>query len=104
MASKAMRWTGRIVAGLAAVILLAIALAFAVVVSRVAPHGVVPLLLAYSPGGLAEMSMVALSLALEPAFVIVHHLTRVVLVLIGAPLAFRRPQPPETPWTERACP
>jgi membrane AbrB-like protein len=49
------------------------------------------LVLAYSPGGLAEMSMVALSLALEPAFVIVHHLTRVILVLIGAPLAFRKP-------------
>jgi membrane AbrB-like protein len=49
------------------------------------------LVLAYSPGGLAEMSMVALSLALEPAFVIVHHLTRVILVLIGAPLALPEP-------------
>jgi uncharacterized membrane protein AbrB (regulator of aidB expression) len=47
------------------------------------------LTLAYSPGGLAEMSMVALSLALEPGVVIIHHLTRVVLVLIGAPLGFR---------------
>jgi membrane AbrB-like protein len=54
------------------------------------------LVLAYSPGGLAEMSMVALSLALEPAFVIVHHLTRVVLVLIGAPFAFRPPAPPSS--------
>jgi uncharacterized membrane protein AbrB (regulator of aidB expression) len=42
------------------------------------------------------MSMVALSLALEPAFVIVHHLTRVVLVLIGAPFAFRPPAPPSS--------
>lgn len=45
--------------------------------------------LAYSPGGVAEMSMVALSLALEASFVIVHHLVRVVLVIIGAPFAFR---------------
>lgn len=45
--------------------------------------------LAYSPGGVAEMSMVALSLSLEAGFVIVHHLARVVLVLVGAPLAFR---------------
>lgn len=44
--------------------------------------------LAYSPGGVAEMSMVALSLALEAGFVIVHHLVRVILVLVGAPLAF----------------
>ncbi|KQM96827.1 MULTISPECIES: AbrB family transcriptional regulator [unclassified Sphingomonas] len=47
------------------------------------------LTLGYSPGGLAEMSMVALGLSLEPGFVIVHHLTRVVLVLVAAPLAFR---------------
>lgn len=46
--------------------------------------------LAYSPGGLAEMSMVALSLSLEPGFVVVHHLTRVVLVLVGAPLFLRK--------------
>jgi membrane AbrB-like protein len=54
--------------------------------------GIDPVLLtlAYSPGGLAEMSMVALSLGLEPGFIIVHHLTRVVLVLIGAPLWFGR--------------
>ena len=47
------------------------------------------LALAYSPGGLAEMSMVALSLLLEPGVVIVHHLARVVLVLVAAPLLFR---------------
>ncbi|MEE4450971.1 AbrB family transcriptional regulator [Novosphingobium resinovorum] len=47
------------------------------------------LTLAYSPGGVAEMSMVALSLALEASFVVVHHLVRVVLVIIGAPAAFK---------------
>ncbi|MET0239286.1 MAG: AbrB family transcriptional regulator [Sphingobium sp.] len=47
------------------------------------------LILAYSPGGVAEMSMVALSLALEPGFVIIHHLVRVVFVLIGTPLLYR---------------
>ncbi|WP_235037818.1 MULTISPECIES: AbrB family transcriptional regulator [unclassified Novosphingobium] len=45
--------------------------------------------LAYSPGGVAEMSMVALSLSLEAGFVIVHHLVRVMLVIVAAPLAFR---------------
>jgi membrane AbrB-like protein len=45
--------------------------------------------LAYSPGGVAEMSMVALSLSLEAGFVIVHHLVRVMLVIVGAPLSFR---------------
>jgi membrane AbrB-like protein len=45
--------------------------------------------LAYSPGGLAEMSMVALSLGLEASVVVIHHLARVVLVLIGASTGFR---------------
>ncbi len=65
-------------------ILLAVTLAFAVGVSRVSTYGVVPLLLAYSPGGLAEMSLVALALQIEVAFVAAHHVVRVFLVMIGA--------------------
>jgi len=38
------------------------------------------------------MRMVALSLSLEPGVVIVHHLARVVLVLVAAPLLFRTKQ------------
>jgi membrane AbrB-like protein len=75
------------------VLLLAITVAWATGIAAATGIDPVLLVLAYSPGGLAEMSMVALSLALEPAFVIVHHLTRVVLVLIGAPFAFRPPPP-----------
>lgn len=70
-------------------ILLAVTFAWAAGVGALTGLDPVLLTLAFSPGGLAEMSMVALSLALEPGVVIVHHLTRVVLVLIGAPLGFR---------------
>lgn len=70
-------------------ILLAVTFAWAAGIGALTGLDPVLLTLAYSPGGLAEMSMVALSLALEPGVVIVHHLTRVVLVLIGAPLGFR---------------
>lgn len=70
------------------VILLAVTFLWAAGVSALTGIDPVLLTLAYSPGGLAEMSMVALSLALEPGFIIVHHLTRVVLVLMGAPLGF----------------
>ena len=69
-------------------ILLAITFAFAGAVSRVSAYGLVPLLLAYSPGGLAEMSLVALALQIEVAFVAGHHVIRVFLVLSGANLAF----------------
>jgi membrane AbrB-like protein len=71
------------------ILLLVLTIVWAIGIAAVTDIDPVLLVLAYSPGGLAEMSMVALSLSLEPAFVIVHHLTRVVLVLIGAPLAFR---------------
>ena len=65
-------------------ILLAVTLAFSVAVSRVSSYGVVPLLLAYSPGGLAEMSLIALALQIEVAFVAAHHVVRVFLVMVGA--------------------
>ena len=59
-------------------------LVFAFLVSKVAPYGVVPLLLAYSPGGLAEMSLVALALQIEVAFVAAHHLVRILFVTVSA--------------------
>ncbi|MEH3047293.1 AbrB family transcriptional regulator [Sphingomonas adhaesiva] len=70
-------------------ILLALTFAFAALIGRWTGLDIALVALAYSPGGLAEMSMVALSLALEPGVVIVHHLARVVLVLVVAPLVFR---------------
>ncbi|KAA2235610.1 AbrB family transcriptional regulator [Salinarimonas soli] len=65
-------------------ILLATTVLFAFAVSRVSAHGVVPLMLAYSPGGLAEMSLIALALQIEVAFVAAHHVVRVFLVMVGA--------------------
>ena len=48
-----------------------------------------PIVLAYSPGGLAEMSLIALSLGIETAFVATHHIVRIGLIVIAAPLVFR---------------
>lgn len=86
------------VLGLAAgstAILMALTFAWAAAIGQLTGLDIGLLALAYSPGGLAEMSMVALSLALEPGVVIVTHLTRVVLVLLAAPLAFRPAKEPE---------
>ncbi len=47
------------------------------------------LTLAYSPGGLAEMSLVALALGLEAALVATHHIVRIFLVVVLAPVLFR---------------
>ncbi|MBY6209640.1 MULTISPECIES: AbrB family transcriptional regulator [Halomonas] len=42
-------------------------------------------LLAYMPGGAPELSLVALSLNIEPAFVTSHHLLRITVLLIALP-------------------
>ena len=47
------------------------------------------LLLAYAPGGLAEMSLTALALDLDASIVALHHLVRVVMVLLIGPLIFK---------------
>lgn len=65
-------------------ILLALTLGFAWLVALVSVHGHIPLILAYSPGGLAEMSLIALALHTEVAFVAAHHIIRVFLVMVSA--------------------
>lgn len=47
------------------------------------------LLLAFVPGGIAEMCLIALALGEDVAFVSTHHVLRVALVVVAAPLVFR---------------
>lgn len=46
-------------------------------------------LLAFSPGGQAEMAILALIAGADMAFVIAHHVLRIVTVIVGAPIAAR---------------
>ena len=71
------------------IILLCWMTGFAYVVSRFSSYDMESLVLAYSPGGLAEMSLIAVSLHAEVAFVAAHHVVRVFLVMISAPLLFK---------------
>lgn len=45
--------------------------------------------LSFLPGGQAEMIILAIVVGADLGFVIVHHLTRVLLVILGAPVAAR---------------
>jgi uncharacterized protein len=56
------------------------------------------LVLAFAPGGLAEMSLIAIALSMDAAFVATHHIVRIFLVVVLAPLAFRalRQRPAES--------
>jgi membrane AbrB-like protein len=58
------------------------------------------IVLAFSPGGLAEMSLIALALGIETAFVATHHVARIAMIVIAAPLVFRKwgkKNPPTSP-------
>jgi membrane AbrB-like protein len=76
-------------------VLLGTAVAFAWGVHHATGLEMAVLTLAYSPGGLAEMSLVALALGLDPAFVATHHIVRIFVIIVAAPLVFRllRPHP-----------
>jgi membrane AbrB-like protein len=46
-------------------------------------------LLAFAPGGQAELTVLALIVGADAAFVIAHHVLRIFIVILGAPLAAR---------------
>ncbi|MDJ0859225.1 MAG: AbrB family transcriptional regulator [Dinoroseobacter sp.] len=79
-----------VLAGVAFVIILAILAAIfteiAVLLGLASP---VNAFLAFAPGGQAEMTVLAIVVGADLGYVIVHHLTRVLLVITGAPLAAR---------------
>lgn len=78
---------GLMAVGLTA-LLLAMTVVFALTLHAITGIGLRDLILAYSPGGLAEMSLVALALGGDAAFVSTHHIVRIVLVVVFAPLLF----------------
>lgn len=50
-------------------------------------------LLAFAPGGQAELTVLALIVGADVAFVVAHHVLRIFVVILGAPLAARLVQP-----------
>lgn len=45
--------------------------------------------LAFAPGGQAEMTVLAIIVGADLGYIILHHLTRIILVILGAPVAAR---------------
>ena len=73
----------------ATLVMLVIAIGFALVLHRLTGQSADQILLAYAPGGLTEMSLVALALHAEAAFVATHHVVRILMVIVAAPVLFR---------------
>ena len=75
-----------VMATLQAVILLLIALLAAWGIHALTGVSLAAALLAYMPGGAPELSLVALSLGIDPAFVTSHHLLRITVLILVLPL------------------
>lgn len=73
----------------ATAILLVVAAIFTLLFAGPVGLGPVALNLALAPGGLAEMSLIALALGIDTAFVSSMHILRIALIYIAAPLGFR---------------
>ncbi len=71
-------------------ILMAVAAVLALGVSLITGQELIWLLLAYAPGGVAEMSLIALAIDANPGFVAVHHVVRIIFVMIVVPLMVAR--------------
>jgi uncharacterized membrane protein AbrB (regulator of aidB expression) len=68
---------------------LGVTAAIAIAVTLVAPLPVGDVIVAYAPGAVDTMMILALALNLDPVFVGAHHIARVFVVLLGMPLAIR---------------
>lgn len=88
---SSLRMIGRaLAAGLGGTaILLGINVAFAAGLHAALDLPAKALVLAYSPGGLAEMSLIAIAIGSDAAFVAMHHIARIFLIVVLAPLTFR---------------
>lgn len=75
--------------GIATVILLLVTGVFAVGLHTLTGLPFASIVLAFSPGGLTEMSLVALALNVDTAFVATHHIVRITVVVMLVPLLFR---------------
>ncbi|MGV6874563.1 AbrB family transcriptional regulator [Pseudochelatococcus sp. B33] len=67
-------------------LLLAAAFAFSFLLNLYYDYDVLQLILSYSPGGLTEMGLVALTLHLDVGFVVIHHVARIFFVVVIAHL------------------
>lgn len=70
-------------------VLAGIALIFAEGVARAGLAPSLEAFLAFAPGGQAEMVVLTLVAGADLAFVVTHHLARIVLVILGAPIIAR---------------
>jgi uncharacterized protein len=73
----------------ATVLLLVITAAFGLALHALTGLPTQAVLLAFAPGGVAEMSLIALALGIDAAYVATHHVIRIFIIVVAAPFTFR---------------
>ncbi|MEM7060452.1 MAG: AbrB family transcriptional regulator [Pseudomonadota bacterium] len=71
------------------ILLAGLSLIFAEIVIQTGLAPPLEALIAFAPGGQAEMVLLALIAGVDMAYVVTHHLVRIVVVILGAPIAAR---------------
>lgn len=84
-----MLWRALRLSALAVVAMLALAGGIALLLAGPVGEPAPAVLLAFAPGGITEMSLVALSLQMSAVFVTIHHLVRIIIAVIVARLGLR---------------
>lgn len=75
--------------GLSVSMMLLAAVGFGLLLSGPVGQPVAAVILAFAPGGVSEMSLIAVSLQLSAVFVTMHHLARIILAVLTARLGQR---------------
>ena len=70
-------------------LMIVVAVAFAALLATIYGTDLRQAFLAYSPGGLTEMSLLALAMGQDIAYVSISHVARIMAVIFAAPLVFR---------------
>ncbi len=70
-----------------------VSVGFALAAARLVDVSFEAALLAFMPGGVAEMAIIALAIDLDPSFVATHHMARILFILAALPLL--------APWLAR---
>jgi uncharacterized protein len=71
------------------VILVLSGLLFAVALHPLTGLPTIGIFLSFAPGGVAEMSLIALALSLDAALVATHHIVRIFFIVVCTPMLFR---------------
>jgi uncharacterized membrane protein AbrB (regulator of aidB expression) len=71
-----------------AVVLLMVTAVVVVIVASLTGFDQVSVLMAFAPGGQTELNLLAFVLGADVAYVALHHLARLAIVILGAQLVF----------------